>query len=429
MEKFLPRGLGKGFGMIFSEWVNELCKICESFLRCVLLLLISLCGGVPSASWSAVPSAPRAQVLVNPTYDEKEEVELAYALWRDGYLPEAQQVLEKSSDRDGVLGLYLKARLEEAQNAGKRTQEFLKQAINLGLFKLMSKERQREVLLFAIEFTARQSQASLCRTYLEQSLQVPQWKPGELVLLLPCVEVQTVPSAAFAMLDQIKALQIQVSELSVSEIRLFKKWHLHEQAYQKALELIQSGRLSAEDELRLAELWVEAPRRAQRLLEVALLQKDSVELREALARLHYDRGNISAARRMFEDLALVEPRFRHLSAELTRSEGRVRSSKIHNIYIQENPIWLRQQIAVGNERKAWSVLSTLAPKLKMLDDNASQATEELRYALAYSVARSGDYLQSTQILQLGSRGPRTEKLQSLLQECAPKLWTCPAKVR
>lgn len=94
---------------------------------------------------AAIHSKVDSRVLVSPVYDEKEGLDLAIALWRDGYLGEARSEVDKISENDHPAKYYLLARLDVVQNAGARTDEYLQESLKRFNHPRLDEEMRKEI--------------------------------------------------------------------------------------------------------------------------------------------------------------------------------------------------------------------------------------------------------------------------------------------
>ena len=383
-----------------------------------LSLGLSVCGGAAKA---AIPPTINQRVLVSPVYDEKEGIELAYALWRDGYFGEARGVLENSSEREHPLRFYLLAQLEIAQNAGVRTDEFLKQSLQrLESFKL-SDEIRKEVLLFAGQRAVVRGNQEACERHFRQAAGTPSFEPRESLVMSGCARIGSDLQKSLVFSNWLLGLSPEADELEVLQIEVLLRAGLKRSAEVEALKLVSQNQLGTEAVLKLSELWAVDPQLQAQVLEVGALLSEKVEIHEAYAKSIYDAGHVSRARSLFEVLALKESRFRHLSAELCRAEGRLQTGLLHTQSIDASTAWLRQEVAIANEKRSWSQLASYP--IASLEDS------EVSYAIAYSKARTGNYSGSLEILAQIPNSQKALQLRQKLTDCLSEGWGCGLRIR
>jgi|GEM_PF-5623641 len=397
---------------------------------------------------AAIPPSVNKSVMVSPAYDEKEGIEFAIALWRDGYVNEARRVLEETtnsshaaaSEREHPLKYYLLARLEEAQNAAARVDEYLKESLQrLNDYKL-SDEFKKEIFLFAGQRATLKRDQSGCEAHFRRAASFSSFVGRESLEMLECARIGASLKDSLAFTEWLGSFLPGADEFELLKIEILLKAGLELTAKSESLKLVAENRLKIESLLKLAEIWTtdknmagppmkkdSASRLSSRLkvqfeiLEMASLLSSAVEVQEAFAKALFEAGQLVRARQIFERLALPEPRFRHISAELCRSEGRLRMSLMHTQQIPSFEAWLRQEVAIANEKRSWSQLSSFA--------GSPISDSEVSYAIAYSMARIGDYSESIKYLEQIPTSNRAVQLKQKLTDCSNFAWDCGIRIR
>lgn len=148
------------------------------------------------------------------------------------------------------------------------------------------------------------------------------------------------------------------------------------------------------------------------------------EINKILARAYLDRNQVNTAAELINEAALLEPGLVSEAAELYRRAGRLHRALLLNSQISDQQVKLRQRLALLLELQHYNQAAAMVDDLQrigLLDD------EDIRYALAYAVFKSGDFEQSEQHLRVITRPDlfrRAAELRSAMQDCATESWQC-----
>ncbi|MEZ4464294.1 MAG: hypothetical protein R3F43_07210 [bacterium] len=165
---------------------------------------------------------------------------------------------------------------------------------------------------------------------------------------------------------------------------------LFQEAVEAGHALVDGPEASLEDHLFLGEALVQSRqhRAAREVLELARLRwPDDVRPTVQLAHAWLQAGALKTAAGLFEQAADRDPAFARDAAELHRRRGASFAALRQNARVLDQPVKLRQRVALLLDRERFAAVTALEPRLARLGLLAED--EELRYALAYAWFRQG----------------------------------------
>lgn len=164
---------------------------------------------------------------------------------------------------------------------------------------------------------------------------------------------------------------------------------------------------------------------ASLLLEQArLLYPGDVDVNKVLAHTYLDQGQVNSAAGLIYEASLQDPSLISEAAELYRRAGRPDRALMLNGQITDQQVKFRQRLALLLELKRYEQAALMENDLKrtsLLDD------EDIRYALAYAVFKTGDFEASEIHLQKLNRSDlfrKAAELRRAIQDCSEDRWKC-----
>lgn len=161
------------------------------------------------------------------------------------------------------------------------------------------------------------------------------------------------------------------------------------------------------------------------LLEQAQLHyPDSPEVRKVLAHVYIDRGQMGVAADVLYKAALLDPPLMAEAAELYRRSGQIYRALIINSQLSDQPEKFRQRLALYLQMENFEQAAAMELPLRrvgLLED------EDLRYAIAYALFKTGDFEAAETHLASLERPDlfrKAAELRRAIQDCATERWRC-----
>lgn len=161
------------------------------------------------------------------------------------------------------------------------------------------------------------------------------------------------------------------------------------------------------------------------LLEQAQMRYPvSAEVKKVLAHVYLDRKELNAAADLLYQASLIEPGLLAEAAELYRRSGQVYRALMLNSQVNDQPEKFRQRLALYLQTENFEQAAAMETPLRMvglLDD------EDLRYAIAYALFKTGDFDAAGRHLSQLSRPDlfrKAAELRRAIQDCAAERWRC-----
>ncbi|NEZ03936.1 tetratricopeptide repeat protein [Wenzhouxiangella sp. XN201] len=201
--------------------------------------------------------------------------------------------------------------------------------------------------------------------------------------------------------------------------------------YQEAAALGQAfmlrGKATANDALAIGNALREAGEydQALRILEAARLEdSDNIRLARVLAQTWLDLDKILPAADILHDAARLDPSLMAEAAELYRRAGWLMQALTLNARVIDQPKKLKQRLAVfielGRFDQAAGMESDLV-RTGLLNE------EDIRYALAYALFKTGRYEQAESHLTRLTRDDlfrKANELRRAMEQCRDEPWFC-----
>jgi tetratricopeptide (TPR) repeat protein len=160
------------------------------------------------------------------------------------------------------------------------------------------------------------------------------------------------------------------------------------------------------------------------LEEAQLIFPDSPDVKKVLAHVYIEREQLSAAADLLYQAALLDPQLLAEAAELYRRAGQTHRALTINSGLTDQPEKFRQRLALYLELQNFEQAAAMEIPLRrvgLLED------EDLRYAIAYSLFKTGDFAAAEEHLAALNRPDlfrKAAELRRAIQDCAEDSWKC-----
>lgn len=160
-------------------------------------------------------------------------------------------------------------------------------------------------------------------------------------------------------------------------------------------------------------------------LEQAQLRfPESSEVKKVLAHVYIERGELSAAADLLYQASLLDPALLPEAAELYRRSGQTFRAMNLNGQIANQEEKLRQRLALYLELGNYEQAAAMEIPLRRV---GLLAEEDLRYAVAYALFKTGDFEDAERHLAQLNRPDlfrKAAELRRAIQDCAGERWKC-----
>ncbi len=164
---------------------------------------------------------------------------------------------------------------------------------------------------------------------------------------------------------------------------------------------------------------------AARLLELAKLRFPAdTRVKKVLANTYMDRGQLNSAADLVLEAALFDNELIAEAAELYRRAGRPQRALMLNGQIGDQGVKLKQRLALYLETRQFARAAAMERDLLRLNLLGDQ---DVRYALAYALFKTGDFDGTERHLAVLTRPDlfrKAAELRSAIQDCAGDPWQC-----
>ncbi len=160
-------------------------------------------------------------------------------------------------------------------------------------------------------------------------------------------------------------------------------------------------------------------------LETALIKYPrNVTIKKVLAHTYIDQGSLHIAADIISEAALLDPELLPEAAELYRRAGQIYRALALNSEISDQQAKLKQRLAIFIELSRFEQAGAMENDLRRL---GLLGNEDVRYALAYALFKSGEFERAEQHLSLLTRTDLFRKaieVRRAMQECEDSVWKC-----
>ncbi|MDT8408915.1 MAG: hypothetical protein RQ741_04890 [Wenzhouxiangellaceae bacterium] len=211
------------------------------------------------------------------------------------------------------------------------------------------------------------------------------------------------------------------------QVFLLVDQNLYQEAADQGLQFLESGEASIEDAVAIGNALRVAGqyREAAIILEKARLRApDNVMLGKVLSHVYLDQQRVLAAADIMRSTAYHDPELTSDAAELYRRAGWLVQALSLNSRVIDQPRKFRQRLAIFIEMNRFEQASSMEQDLArvgLIQD------EDIRYALAYALFKTGDFERSEQHLAQLKRADLFRKaieLRGVMERCAERPWAC-----
>lgn len=201
--------------------------------------------------------------------------------------------------------------------------------------------------------------------------------------------------------------------------------------YQEAADLGQrfmaGGEATVNDALAIGNALREAGeyRQALRILEAARLEdSDNVRLARVLARTWLDQDHVLPAADILHEAARLDPDLLAEAAELYRRAGWLMQALALNAQVIDQAKKLKQRLAIFIELGRYDQAAGMEPDLMR---TGLLSEEDIRYALAYALFKTGRYERAESHLSQLTRNDlfrKANELRRAMEQCRDEPWLC-----
>jgi len=160
------------------------------------------------------------------------------------------------------------------------------------------------------------------------------------------------------------------------------------------------------------------------LEEAQLIFPDSADVKKVLAHVYIERGELSAAADLLYKAALLDPGLLAEAAELYRRAGQIHRALAINGRLSDQPEKFRQRLALYLELHNYEQAAAMEVPLRRV---GLLENEDLRYAIAYSLFKTGAFGAAEEHLSALNRPDlfrKAAELRRAIQDCVEDSWKC-----
>lgn len=355
----------------------------------------------------------------DPVYDDLEGAALVRALLKDGKLelaqPEIKELQKKNSLEAGVLlgqWYYLKgewkAAIQELARISTSSTYYDEARIWQGRSAFLAKQMKECVVFYSTVFKNKHAQEAdaLRRSHCEQKL-------GQM-------------DKAWNTVAQARGV-FPTFPVEIEWITLMIQLKLTHEGLFTIIEWLSKHASPATHFLNVAEIFQTSGATGATLviLEMARAQyPTNLDINLALSQIYFQKGLMMAAEEGFRRAAITDGKYYYHTAELNRQTRRFERSLYFNASVIDEKERLKQKIATYVDANKYSLIASLDPVIQRSD---LQKDDEIRYALAYSLVRTGDLEKPLKYLSQITKPELIEKttvLRQTLIDCKEKKSVC-----
>lgn len=351
-------------------------------------------------------------------------LDLAALMLRDGNLERAVLALDQVDSSDETLDLLryhtlrgmAHLRLDEPGTAA----EYLEQAVATG-----QAEAIVHVYLAQARFQLEEYRKVL--DTLDHADTLLRRIPAVHHMRAQCHWLLNEPAMALAALDRATALFPEDPGFLRRKVFFLVDLGLFRQAAAEGREYLQRSQGKLEDYIALGNALRASGEtdEAIKLLEQARLRfPRNPVVNKVLARAYLDKNQLNTAADLVYEAAMLDPALTAEAAELYRRAGRPHRALLLNGQVSDQPSKLRQRLALLLELQRYNQAAGMRndlQRLGLLED------EDVRYALAYALFKTGNFEETEQQLLVLTRPDlfrKAAELRSAMQDCAEDRWQC-----
>lgn len=354
--------------------------------------------------------------------EEVDFVALAKVLVKDGYYQRAERTLRKikktDEDQKAVIeGLWGMVELHKKKYD--LALERFDRSLHLGI-------ETREIYLYRAEAFLQTGRFNDAMVSLEKIEPEEKKKLPYFIVKAEIHWKQKEKNEAWAILNQAEALKLSRNVIGKKKFYYFLEEGLYHTATDRAFELIQdpdnfNDVLAMGSQLRIKKQYNFSLRILQTL---ALIRPDKEMVALEMAQNYIAMGETYSAALILEEATRHNASLAFEAAELLRQVGKSYRAEFVNFSTLDPSKRLKQKLALYLEDDDYHSLKFMIPQLRknrMLDD------QEIRYAVAYSLFRTGDFSRSENYLNSIDQDGLFEKsieLKKEISNCQEEKWAC-----
>lgn len=235
-------------------------------------------------------------------------------------------------------------------------------------------------------------------------------------------------AAAWRVLGQGRAeFPDRAGDFARRQVFLLVDQGLYQEAADQGLQFLESGLAGSDDAVAIGNALRETGQYLQAavILEKARLSApDNVMLGKVLSHVYLDQGRELAAADVMRTTALYDNSLASDAAELYKRAGWLIQALSLNAQVIDQPKKLKQRLAIFLELNRFEQAAGMEQDLTRV---GLLADEDIRYALAYALFKTGDFDRAEQHLQQLTRSDlfrRAVELRRAMEQCAESPWVC-----
>lgn len=364
-----------------------------------------------------------SHAALDARYDDYDGFELVQALIDDGKLDLAQKELDGMTreEKRHASFSYLSGVVQFKRNKYSESEKYLIQAE----FALDTPESvSRDLFLARSQYFLERYEK--CATSFKNGIKSPLLNDDDVVYRAKCEQKTPSLDRAWKVLAQALIARPSLTILQATNEFLLAQG-LTNVATQISLDWLARYSKQISDFITIAELFNTQKQPAGRLavLEMGRVKYPlDIDLNLHLNQIYYEKGMLLAVEEGFSRAALVDGKYAYHAAEINRQAGRYERSQFFNASIPDEKERLKQKLAIYVDKGQFALIASMEPALQrssLIND------DEVRYALAYSLVRSGQYKRPLEYLAKITNKDLLEKtvvLRNALTECQQKNTSC-----
>ena len=362
----------------------------------------------------------------DPLYDEFEGVELAQALLRDGKVEATKAALQRVSPSESATKAAqigkIKGEIALLEGAPARASTQFNDALRAPGADLV----RAELELGLARAYHRLDKTTDCAAAATRAGTLATRNESDLLMKAACERGSGNNVAAWRTLGEGRILGRGFGPL-LEHVRLMLSMKLTAEAQALVLNHLAQKLTTPSEALALAEALQESGARESALLalETARLRfPTDQDILLAIAPQYFAKGWKRATAEAFTLAAVRAPEYAEHAAETLRQAGSRQRSRYWNMYIPGEKERGRQKLALAVENSRWDLVASMDSLVKR---TALDNDDEVSYALAFSLLRSGDRERARSYLEKVRSPGLLAKVSALfksLEECTKLSWRC-----
>lgn len=219
----------------------------------------------------------------------------------------------------------------------------------------------------------------------------------------------------------------RAGEFTRRQVFLLVEQGLYREAAEIGQAFLEQGRATAEDAVVIGNALREAGEyeRALRILEAArLTAPENVRLSRVLAQTWLDQGKTLAAAEVLREAAIHDPALMSEAAELFKRSGWLMQALTLNGQVIDQQKKLKQRLAIFIDLERFDQAAGMEPDLYR---TGLLANEDIRYALAYALFKTGRYEEAESHLRQLTDSDlfrKANELRGAMERCREEPWRC-----